>query len=200
MEGWRAAESWVIVPFVRARICLVFGDLCSGCLKEKVLLPFVGELLGVSLLNVAKDDLLRLRSCAGASNAAAAPQPCTANPRIYGSYRTNLIGCSQIAVHPPISCNTCDMNRTNNRPPIDSLQPIAAPLQPIHTITLDFVIAIPTIPSKNTLWAIEGFDVFDALFIVICKSSKRKLLFPSHERYGAEDWGYILGRQLLFND
>ena len=45
--GLEGAESWVIVPFVRVRICLVFGDLCNGYFKEKDLLLFVGELSGL---------------------------------------------------------------------------------------------------------------------------------------------------------
>jgi hypothetical protein len=57
----------------------------------------------------------------------------------------------------------------------------------MYTITIDFVIALSIVSSKDILWAIEGFDAFDVLFIVICKSFKRKLLFSDNEKYSVED-------------
>jgi len=70
----------------------------------------------------------------------------------------------------------------------------------MHTIALDFVVALPTVASKDTPWAIAGYDAFDAVLATTCKASKRKLLIPGNERYSAEDWAYVLGRQLLLSD
>ena len=92
------------------------------------------------------------------------------------------------------------MNRTDNQLLLRSLQPIQTPLQPIYTIYLDFVIAFPTVLSKDTLWAIEGFNTFNNLLTTICKSSKKKLLILRNERYIIEDWNYVFGKQLLLND
>src|SRR6266699_2956393 len=97
-------------------------------------------------------------------------------------------------------CHGCNINRIDNQLPLESFQPIQALLQPIYTIILDFVIAFPIVVSKNTLWAIEGYNAFDIVFATICKASKRKLLLPGNERYSVEDWAYVLGRQLLLSD
>ena len=97
-------------------------------------------------------------------------------------------------------CHSYGANRSDNRPPAGSLQPIQAPLQPMHTISLDFVTALPTVPSKDTPWAIEKFDAFDSVLTTTCKASKRKLLIPGNEKYATEDWGYVFGRQLLLSD
>ncbi len=97
-------------------------------------------------------------------------------------------------------CHACGMNRTDNRLPPGALQPIQAPLQPMHTISLDFVTALPTVPSKGTPWAIEGYEAFDCFLATTCKASRRKLLIPGNEKYDAEDWGGVFGRQLLLSD
>jgi len=97
-------------------------------------------------------------------------------------------------------CHACGMNRNDNQLPIGRLQPIQSTVQPMHTITLDFVTGLPTVPAKGTPWGLDGFDAFDAFLTVTCKSSKRKLLIPGNEKYTAQDWGQVLGRQLLLSD
>ncbi len=79
------------------------------------------------------------------------------------------------------------MNCTDNQLPVDNLQPIPISLQPIYTIFLDFVVELSIVLSKDILWAIDGFNVFDSFFINICKVSKRKLLILDNKRYFAED-------------
>ena len=81
----------------------------------------------------------------------------------------------------------CGINRTDNQLPVDNLQPILAPLQPMYTTFLDFVVELPTVPSKDIFWTIDGFDVFDSFFTNICKVSKRKLLILNNKRYSIED-------------
>ncbi|SRR6266699_1894846 len=92
------------------------------------------------------------------------------------------------------------MNYIDNQLFIGNLQPIPTFFRPMYTISLDFMVEFFTVPFKNTLWAIEGFDVFDLFFINIYKVSKRKLLILSNKRYSIEDWDYILSRQFLLND
>ncbi len=83
--------------------------------------------------------------------------------------------------------HSCDTNCTDNWPLIRSLQPIQAFLQPIYTIFLNFVIAFFTMFSKDTLYVIEKFDVFDSVFITIYKAFKRKLFIPDNKKYIIED-------------
>ena len=84
-------------------------------------------------------------------------------------------------------CYLCGINCTDNQLSVDSFQPILALFQPMYTISLDFVIELSTVFSKDILWAIDSFDAFDSFFINICKVSKRKLLISSNKRYSAED-------------
>jgi len=79
------------------------------------------------------------------------------------------------------------MNRTDNQLLLESLQPIQAPLQPIYTIALDFMVVFLTVASKDILWAIAGYNAFNAMFATICKTSKRKLFISGNKRYSAED-------------
>ena len=97
-------------------------------------------------------------------------------------------------------CHACGANRQNNQLPIGSYQPIQAPLEPMHTITMDFITGLPTVASEGTPWPLKGFDAYNALLTVTCKSSKRSLLIPGHEKYTAARWGAVLGRQLLLAD
>jgi len=53
---------------------------------------------------------------------------------------------------------------------------------------------------KDTLWVIKKFNVFDSVFTIIYKASKRKFLILNNKKYTTEDWGYIFGRQFLLND
>ena len=84
-------------------------------------------------------------------------------------------------------CYNCGMNRINNQLFLKSFQPIQILLQPMYTITFDFVITFLIVVSKNTLWAIEGYDIFDIIFATICKTSKKKLFLPGNKRYSAKD-------------
>ena len=67
-------------------------------------------------------------------------------------------------------------------------------------IIFDFVMTLSTVAFKNILWAIEGYDIFDIVFVTICKVSKRKLFLSGNERYSTEDWAYMFDRQFLLND
>lgn len=97
-------------------------------------------------------------------------------------------------------CLRCGEQRKDNQMPIGDLQPIQAPEEPMRTIAMDFVVALPKVPSKGTPWAIDGFDEFDALLTVTCKTSKRTMIIPGHTTYKANHWAEVFTRQLLLSD
>jgi len=70
----------------------------------------------------------------------------------------------------------------------------------MNTITMDFITALPNVPSTGTPWNHTGFDTLNSLLTVTCKSSKRTLLVPGHEQYTAEDWAQVLARHFLLAD
>ena len=70
----------------------------------------------------------------------------------------------------------------------------------MHTITMDFITGLPAVPSEGTPWHNKSFDAFNALLTVTCKTSKRSLLIPGHDKYTARDWAQQLGTQLLLGD
>lgn len=70
----------------------------------------------------------------------------------------------------------------------------------MHTICVDFIVALPRVRAVGTPWHLEGFDEFNALMPVTCKTSKRTMLTPGNDRYSAEDWATVLCRQILLAD
>jgi hypothetical protein len=97
-------------------------------------------------------------------------------------------------------CHTCGANRQNDKKPIGDYQPIQAPLEPMHTITMDFIVGLPKVPSVGTPWNHKNYDAFNALLTITCKSSKRTTLIPGHDEYSAEDWASVVGPQFLLAD
>ena len=59
-------------------------------------------------------------------------------------------------------CPHCQRNQTPRHRPYGSLQPIYSPARPFHTITIDFILALPTSP--------EGFDCTMSLTDKFCKA------------------------------
>lgn len=98
------------------------------------------------------------------------------------------------------TCHQCGAIRQETQLPIGEYTPIQAPLEPMHTIAMDFIVGLPLVPSANTPWQHKGFNAYNALLTVTCKSSKRSLLLPGHESYTAEDWAQVLGTHLLLAD
>ena len=66
-----------------------------------------------------------------------------------------------------------------------SLQPIASPPMPFHTLAIDFVLALP----KST----KGYD---CLMSITCKFLRRVLLIPGKSTFTAADWACRLLRRL----
>jgi hypothetical protein len=97
-------------------------------------------------------------------------------------------------------CHQCGAIRQENQLPVGEYTPIQAPLEPMHTIAMDFIVGLPRVPSAGTPWHHADFDCYDALLTVTCKSSKRTLLIPGHTEYTAEDWAEKLAAHLLLGD
>lgn len=98
-------------------------------------------------------------------------------------------------------CYQCGEQRKDNQLPIGDLKPIQAPEEPMHTITIDFIVGLPENPVNGTPWDLgNGFSHFNALLTVTDKSSKRRSLIPGNEKYTAEDWANALARQMLMAD
>ena len=74
-------------------------------------------------------------------------------------------------------CKSCDVNQTRRHAPYGSLQPINTPPAPFHTISIDFVMAIPV-----------STDGFDSLMSVTCKFSKAIGLIPGKSTWTAQQW------------
>lgn len=64
---------------------------------------------------------------------------------------------------------------------------------------MDFILALPEIPAIAP-WSIDGFSVFNYIITDTCKFSKKSLLIPGHNTYGAKQWAIILIRILLLCD
>lgn len=98
-------------------------------------------------------------------------------------------------------CPACGLLATDRQPPIGEAQPIRPQdTLPMRVIAIDFILALPAVPSEGSPWQIKDHKEFNAMMTVSCKASKRTLLIPGHSTYSAEDWGTTLLRQLLLSD
>ncbi len=89
-----------------------------------------------------------------------------------------------------LHCPECQLNQTRRHAPYGSLHPISTPSIPFHTITMDFILALPPTPK-------EGFD---NLLTVTDKFTKRVLLLPGKTTYSAADWANTLLPGLIGHD
>jgi len=70
-------------------------------------------------------------------------------------------------------CPECQVNQTKRHPTYGELNPVTSPAIPFHTITMDFVVALPLSRGYNMLLTIT------------CKFTKRILLLPGHDTWDA---------------
>ena len=107
--------------------------------------------------------------------------------RAVGSWYIRRLGCHvRDFLH---HCPECLVYQTHHHSPYGSLQPIQSPSVPFHTITLDFVLALPK--SKNG---------FDTVMSVTCKFSKRVTLIPGKKTWSAKQWAEALLERLWLAD
>ena len=86
-------------------------------------------------------------------------------------------------------CPECLVYQTRRHAPYGSMQPIYSPPVPFHTITIDFVLALPL--------STEGFD---SVMSVTCKFSKRVTLAPGKTTWKALEWAVAMLERLELGD
>ena len=82
-------------------------------------------------------------------------------------------------------CPECQLYQTPRHQPFGSLQPILTPPCPFHTLTIDFIMALPI-----------SFKGYDCIASVTCKFSKKITLIAGKITYSAKDWAEHLLRRL----
>ena len=82
-------------------------------------------------------------------------------------------------------CPECKIFQTRRHAPYGSLQPIDAPPTPFHTISIDFILALPLTA-----------DGLDCVLSVTCKLSKRITLIPGKNTWTAKQWADALIERL----
>ncbi|RKF60445.1 Transposon Ty3-G Gag-Pol polyprotein [Golovinomyces cichoracearum] len=85
-------------------------------------------------------------------------------------------------------CHQCRVSSTPRHMPHGSLRPIPAPPYLFHTITIDFILALP----RSTP------DLFDCTLTVTDKLSKSITIIPGKVNWSASQWRNALIRHLLF--
>lgn len=83
-------------------------------------------------------------------------------------------------------CPHCQMNQTPRHRPYGSLQPIYSPSRPFHTITIDFILALPKASTGD-----------DCIMSLTDKFSKAISLIAGEIRWGGELWAQALLDRLL---
>ena len=82
-------------------------------------------------------------------------------------------------------CPECLILQTRRHAPYGNLQPIPAVPVPFHTLTIDFILALPV--------AVDGVD---CMMSATCKFSKGVQLIPGKSTWTAKDWGRALLNRL----
>ena len=85
-------------------------------------------------------------------------------------------------------CPDCQVNQTKRHPPYGELNPISTPPIPFHTITMDFIVALPYCDGKNELLTLT------------CKFTKKKLLVPGFDEWTASDWANVFIIAIIDHD
>ena len=86
-------------------------------------------------------------------------------------------------------CPLCLLHQTRRHKPYGELQPIGSVSVPFHTITMDFVLALPS--TKQGL---------DCLLTITCKFSKRLNLIAGKTTYSAKEWALLVLERLQLAD
>ncbi len=75
-------------------------------------------------------------------------------------------------------CPHCQLNQTPRHRPYGSLQPILTPARPFHTLTIDFILALPE----------SLLESYDCILQMTDKFSKAITFIPGKATWGAKDW------------
>ena len=82
-------------------------------------------------------------------------------------------------------CPQCQLYQTPRHLPHGALQPIITPPVPYHTLTIDFILALPK--------SLKGYDT---ILSVTDKFSRKITLIPGKSTFGAAEWARRLLRRL----
>ena len=82
-------------------------------------------------------------------------------------------------------CPKCQLYQTARHQPHGAYQPIASPPAPFHTISIDFILALPLSRKE-----------YDCIMTATCKYTRKITLMPGKTIYTAEEWAEILVRRL----
>ena len=82
-------------------------------------------------------------------------------------------------------CPHCQMNQTPRHRPYGALQPIIVPGRPFHTLTIDFILALPI-----------SYNGEDCLMSATCKASQAITLIEGKSTWSAKEWAMALLRRL----
>ena len=85
-------------------------------------------------------------------------------------------------------CHQCLTLQTRRHAPYGSMQPIITPPVPFHTLTIDFILALP--PAGG----------LDSVMSVTCKFSKCIQLIPGKSTFSASQWAKVLLERLQLVD
>ena len=80
-------------------------------------------------------------------------------------------------------CPHCQLNQTPRHRPCGSLQPIYSPSRPFHTLTIDFILALPKSAAP---------EEFDRIMSVTDKFSKAVTHIPGKSTWSAKAWANAL--------
>ena len=77
------------------------------------------------------------------------------------------------------SCDSCQRNKTSNRPTKGPLHPLDIPVAPWSSVSFDFIVKLP--PSSG----------FDAIFVVVDRFTKMAHFIPTHVTADAVDTAHL---------
>ncbi|KAJ5752832.1 hypothetical protein N7520_008426 [Penicillium odoratum] len=77
-------------------------------------------------------------------------------------------------------CPVCIENKTRRHKPYGSLQPILSPPIPFHTLTMDWVVGLPT--------TAEGYD---CALVMVCKFTKLSAALPGQTEWTGQQWAKV---------
>ena len=80
-----------------------------------------------------------------------------------------------------VHCPECQLNQTVRHAPYGSLKPIVTPPLIFHTITIDFILALPLLENG-----------FNAMMTITDKFSKRNTSVPGKDTWNAAEWAEAL--------
>lgn len=81
------------------------------------------------------------------------------------------------------NCLRCGEQCIDHRKLLGEFMPIQAPEELMYIICMDFIVVLPVVPFIGILWNLPGYDVFNAMMPVTCKTFKRIMLLPGYTSY-----------------